>query len=107
MYASEEDSQAVMQHTRGMESAFNGASPAIVAFKIENGFVVRTLDMSEALVGSRQRGFHFCKDHQEIAEHIVASEAKRKLGIGEQQELFDAKMYQTQVAQAKRVPNRI
>jgi hypothetical protein len=63
--------------------------------------------------GRRQGGFTFCKDHQEIAEHIISAEAKRKLGIGEyQQEMFAAEKaravaMQGGLAQAKRATNRI
>lgn len=75
-----------------MERMFGSATPAVVAFRIENGFVVRTMDIDAAIVGSRQRGFTYCKDHQEIAQHILATEVKRKLNIGEeyQQEMFAA-----------------
>ena len=97
-----------------MERMFGNCSPAVVAFKIENGFVVRTLDMRREMEGHMQGGFHYCKDHQEIAEHIIATEAKRKLGLGEQQELFAERAYQAQTlvgsggfAQAKRATNRI
>ena len=96
-----------------MERMFGNCAPAVVAFKIENGFVVRTLDMRREMEGMTNGGFHYCKDHQEIAEHIIVSEAKRKLGLGEQQELFDARAYQTQMASqgglahAKRATNRI
>ena len=64
-----------------MERMFGNCSPAVVAFKIENGFVVRTVNQTELYEGKRQSGFHYCKDHIEIAEHIIASETKRKLGI--------------------------
>jgi len=67
-----------------MERMFGNCSPAVVAFKIENGFVVRTVSQAELYEGKRQSGFHYCKDHMEIAEHIIASETKRKLGIGEE-----------------------
>ena len=97
-----------------MERMFGNCSPAVVAFKIENGFVVRTLDMRREVEGHMQGGFHYCKDHQEIAEHIIATEAKRKLGLGEQQEMFAERAYQAQTlvgsggfAQAKRATNRI
>lgn len=97
-----------------MERMFGNCAPAVVAFKIENGFVVRTLDMRREMEGHMQGGFHYCKDHQEIAEHIIATEAKRKLGLGEQQELFAERAYQAQTlvgsggfAQAKRATNRI
>jgi hypothetical protein len=97
-----------------MERMFGNCSPAVVAFKIENGFVVRTVSQSELYEGKRQSGFHFCKDHQAIAEHIVASEAKRKLGIGEEyiQEHYAAEKaravaMQGGFAQTKRATNRI
>ncbi len=97
-----------------MERMFGNCMPAIVAFRIENGFVVRAIRPDEAYEGRRQGGFTYCKDHLEIAEHIVASEAKRKLGIGEeyQQEMFAAEKaravaMQGGLAQTKRATNRI
>ena len=103
-----------IHHTVGMESMFGSATPAVVAFRISNGYVVRTVDSQADIVGMRQGGFHYCKDHIEIAEHIVAVEAKRKLGIGDeyQQEMFAAKKaravaMQGGFAQSKRATNRI
>ena len=100
-----------------MERMFGNCSPAVVAFRIENGFVVRTVHQEEAYEGRRQGGFTYCKDHQEIAEHIISAEAKRKLGIGEyQQEMFAAEKARAVAmqgsiaggfAQAKRATNRI
>ena len=96
-----------------MERMFGSVNPAVVAFRISNGYVVRTMDTHSDIVGSRSSGFHYCKDHQEIAEHIVASEAKRKLGIGEeyQQEMFAAEKARAVAMQGKtlvsRAPNRI
>lgn len=96
-----------------MERMFGNCAPAVVAFKIENGFVVRSLDLRREMEGMTNGGFHYCKDHQEIAEHIIATEAKRKLGLGEQQELFAERAYaqpaqvQSGFAQAKRATNRI
>jgi hypothetical protein len=98
-----------------MERMFGNCAPAVVAFRIDNGFVVRTVDMRHEMEGHMQGGFHYCKDHQEIAEHIIASEAKRKLGLGEQREMFAERAYQAQnavlgsggFAQAKRATNRI
>ena len=105
--------QPQVNHTRGMESMFGSASPAVVAFKISNGYVVRTVDSHSDIVGSRQGGFTYCKDHREIAEHIVATEAKRKLGIGEeyQQEMFAAEKARAVAMQGQvltsRATNRI
>jgi hypothetical protein len=102
------------QVTSDMERMFGNCSPAVVAFRINNGFVVRTMNQEDAYVGSRTGGFTYCKDHAEIAEHIVASEVKRKLNIGEdyQQEMFAAEKaravaMQGGLAQAKRATNRI
>ncbi len=99
-----------------MERMFGNCSPAVVAFRIENGFVVRTVHQEEAYEGRRQGGFTYCKDHQEIAEHIIASETKRKFGIGEeyQQDMFAAEKARAvaiqgsgQFAHTKRATNRI
>lgn len=87
---------AQVRESTQMERMFGNCSPAVVAFKIENGFVVRTLDMRREMEGHMQGGFHYCKDHQEIAEHIIATEAKRKLGLGEQQEMFPGAVHVSQ-----------
>ena len=93
---------------------FGNCTPAVVAFRINNGFVVRTVDSSEVYEGKRQTGFTYCKDHQEIASHIIASEVSRKLGIGEEYvqehlaaEKARAVAMQGGFAQTKRATNRI
>lgn len=98
-----------------MERMFGNCAPAVVAFKIANGYVVRTVDTHSDMVGMRQGGFTYCKDHVEIAEQILASEAKRKLGVRDeeyQQEMFAAEKaravaMQGGFAQTKRASNRI
>lgn len=97
-----------------MERMFGNCTPAVVAFRINNGFVVRTVDSSEVYEGKRQTGFTYCKDHQEIASHIIASEVSRKLGIGEEYvqehlaaEKARAVAMQGGFAQTKRATNRI
>lgn len=84
--ANEVEQATQIQRTTDMERMFGNCTPAIVAFKIENGFVVRTMSATEAYEGSRASGFTYCKDHTEIAEHIIAGSVKRKLGV--QGELF-------------------
>lgn len=102
-----------LRESTDMDRMFGNCAPAVVAFKIENGFVVRTVDMDANIHGMRQPGFTYCKDHHEIAEHIIANEARRKMGIGEyQQEMFAAEKaravaMQGGLAQAKRATNRI
>ena len=60
---------------------------AVVAFQIENGFVVRTMNRHADIVGSRSPGFTYCADHQAIADHIVTSAMVRKLGV--QSDMFE------------------
>ena len=77
-----------VRRTTAMEEMFGRTLPAVVAFKINNGFVVQTQDMSTvAQYGeSRHGGFTYCKDAEAIEEHIVSSAVKEKLGV--QQEMF-------------------
>lgn len=98
-----------------MERMFGNVSPAVVAFKIANGYVVRTISTQSDIVGMRQGGFYFCRDHQQIAEHIIASEAKRKLGVHDEEYLSEhlaaeqarGVAMQGGFAQSKRATNRI
>lgn len=60
---------------------------AVVAFQIDNGFVVRTMNRHGDIVGSRSPGFTYCADHQAIADHIVTSAMVRKLGV--QSDMFE------------------
>jgi len=65
-----------------MEQLFGDCQPAIVAFRIENGYVMRSVDMSNNMLGSTASGYVYCKDHAAVAEHIVSEAARSKLGVG-------------------------
>jgi hypothetical protein len=65
-----------------MEQLFGDCQPAIVAFRIENGYVMRTVDTSNHLANSVASGYVYCKDHAAVAEHIVSEAARSKLGVG-------------------------
>jgi hypothetical protein len=69
-------------HSQLLES-----SPSIVAFRINNGYVVRVYDPTNYKLGTVGPGFTYCKDAQAIAEHIVASAMKDKLGV--QSDMFE------------------
>lgn len=60
---------------------------ALVAFQIDNGFVVRTMNRNADIVGSRIPGFTYCADHQAIADHLVSSAMRDKLGV--QSDMFE------------------
>lgn len=58
------------RRSRTLQERLEHNMPSLVAFRIENGFVVET-----------ESGMVFCKGAQEIAEAVVNAEAKQKLGI--------------------------
>ena len=71
-----------------LHDMFSNSIPAMVAFKIDNGYVVRCMNPDAAYTGERTPGFVYCADHQAIADHLVAHAMKNRLGV--QQELFGA-----------------
>jgi hypothetical protein len=76
----------VMRSTNRLQDMLSDSGASVVAFQIENGFLVRTLRHNEDRIGGRYPGFVYCADHQAIADHIVSSAVKQKLGV--QQEMF-------------------
>ena len=71
-----------------LHDMFSNSIPAMVAFKIDNGYVVRCMNPDATYTGERTPGFVYCADHQAIADHLVAHAMKNRLGV--QQELFGA-----------------
>jgi hypothetical protein len=82
------DQAPEVRRTTATEEMFGRQIPAVVAFKINNGFVVQANDSSHvAQYGEvRSSGFTYCKDAEAIAEHIVTSAVREKIGV--QQEMF-------------------
>jgi len=82
------DTPPEVRRTTATEEMFGRQIPAVVAFKINNGFVVQSNDSAHvAQYGEvRSSGFTYCKDAEAIAEHIVSSAVKEKIGV--QQEMF-------------------
>ena len=75
-----------IRSTNRLQDMLSESGASIVAFQIENGFLVRTLRNNEDRIGGRYPGFVYCADHQAIADHIVSSAVKEKLGV--QQDMF-------------------
>ena len=96
MYANE------VRATTRMEQLFGDCQPAIVAFRIENGYVMRTIDTSNHALGSTQSGYVYCKDHAAVAEHIVSEAARSKLGVGSMAEAQQKLNYGSAVAAPRR-----
>lgn len=70
-----------------LHDMFSNNMVAMVAFKIDNGFVVRTMDPDAPHLGERMPGFIYCADHQAIADHLISSAMKDKLGV--QSDMFE------------------
>ncbi len=63
-------------------------SPDISAYKIANGYLVRTSSRDYRIGEVRKDDLVFCKDHKEIADHLVTKITRDKLdGINQQLEL--------------------
>jgi hypothetical protein len=75
-----------IRSTNRLQDMLSDSGASIVAFQIENGFLVRTLRHNEDRIGGRYPGFVYCADHQAIADHIVSSAMKDRLGV--QQDMF-------------------
>jgi len=75
-----------IRSTNRLQDMLSESGASIVAFQIENGFLVRTLRHNEDRIGGRYPGFVYCADHQAIADHIVSSAMKDRLGV--QQDMF-------------------
>lgn len=75
-----------VREATSIERLLGGATPAIMAYKINNGFVVQISDATAQYGEIRHTGFTFCQDAEAIAQHIVTSAMKEKLGV--QQEMF-------------------
>ena len=74
---------------------FQNNLSAMMAYKIDNGYVVCWTNNDTIGRGERIPGFTYCADHQAIADHIVSSAAREKLGV--QQDMFAAQRKQVNV----------
>lgn len=81
--------------TNKLHDMFQNNMAAMVAFKIDNGYVVRCMNPDAAYSGERVPGFTYCADHQAIADHLVSSAMKERLGV--QQEMFAHEQQRKQV----------
>ena len=64
-----------------LHDMFSNNMAAMVAFKIDNGYVVRCMNPDAVIHGERLPGFVYCADHQAIADHLVATAMKERLGV--------------------------
>lgn len=81
--------------TNKLHDMFSNNMAAMVAFKIDNGYVVRCMNPDAMIHGERLPGFVYCADHQAIADHLVATAMKERLGV--QQDMFPSEQQRKQV----------
>jgi hypothetical protein len=79
--------EATLRETREANSVLSESGPAIMAYRISNGYIVRTFDRGVINQTMKMPVLTYCKDHTDIAEHIVAEQARTALGVGHQYEL--------------------
>lgn len=72
------------ERTNRLHDMLSHNMAAMVAFRIDNGYIVRTMNPDVAYHGERSPGFIYCADHQAIADHLVSSAVKERLGLQEQ-----------------------
>ena len=81
-----EDSEG--KSTAAINQLDTSVSPDISAYKIANGYLVRTSSRDYRIGEIRKDDLVFCKDHKEIADHLVTKITRDKLdGINQQLEL--------------------
>ena len=73
------------------------AGPSIMVWRIENGYMIREVDPHRAIETGSAGGFAFCADHKEIADYIISTAARKKLGVG----------YASQAAQSIMAPGTL
>lgn len=83
----EQGPQGVRNSSSRLGDMLADSGAALVAFQIDNGFVVRTMNRHNDVVGSRNPGFVYCADHQAIADYLVSSAMKSRLGV--QSDMFE------------------
>jgi len=76
-----------MREAAGAISALGGSGPGLMVYRIGNGYVIRTFDRALLHQPMKMPVLTYCKDHTEIAEHIVAEQARTTLGVGHQYEM--------------------
>lgn len=64
-----------------LHDMFSHQMSALVAFKIDNGYVVRVMDPDAIQKGEVVPGFTYCADHKAIADYIVSSAMRERIGI--------------------------
>ena len=87
--AADESWRYAQTEVRETDAMLRESGPSIVAYKITNGYILRTYEHPQLYSNAVRRvpALTYCKDHKEIADHIVAEATKTALGVGQQYEL--------------------
>lgn len=74
--------------TAAINQLDTSVSPDISAYRIANGYLVRTSSRDYRIGEARKDDLMFCKDHKEIADHLISKITRDTLtGVDQQYEL--------------------
>ena len=66
--------------SRAVERAMEGSAPAVIAFRIKNGFLLRNnVIPPNGIIGSPQTEFVYCADAQALGDAIVSAHVRDRM----------------------------
>ncbi len=67
------------QDTATIDRAMEGSMPAVIAFRINNGYLLRCNTVDANRIGPQHNGYVYCADEKALADGIVAAHVKGKV----------------------------
>ena len=92
--------EKVVVETTEMERHLAHDMPAVVAYRIDNGYLVQVRPPHNIArdYDPPRSGFYYCADHTAIADYIVSRNAREKMNIPSQGDMFaDAQHFDTNI----------
>ncbi len=81
--------EAELKRNQYIGASLAETAASVTAYKISNGFIIRTTNKMLINQTMTLPTYTYCKDAEAIANHIVADAAREAIGVGSQYELFD------------------
>jgi len=81
--------EAELKRNQYIGASLAETAASVTAYKISNGFIIRTTNKMLINQTMTLPQFTYCKDAEAIANHIVADTAREVIGVGSQYELFN------------------
>ncbi len=81
--------EAELKRNQYIGASLAETAASVTAYKISNGFIIRTTNKMLINQTMTLPTYTYCKDAEAIANHIVADAAREAIGVGSQYELFN------------------